>query len=153
MRDTLQLAPKLDSGVPTEPQGHLRVVSRGGLKISTRRRQHSVPAPVEATVYLWRPDERRGAGSSNQFGIMPAMPIRFRCIGALTSKSPQRYRVDLAQALDRLPDLSRNELKELGVCLALLISKKLGVKVSPVAVDVIELDHAAATTSHIPVNP
>ena len=111
---------------------------------------------MEATVYWWRPDdrrtewapnERRVAWAPNQFGIMPATPIRFRCIGALNSKAPQSYRVDLAQALDRLPDLSRNELRELGASLALMISKKLGVKVVPIDVDVIDLDHATASTS------
>ena len=120
---------------------------RSGLKISDRGRQHNVPVPVEATVYWWRSDERRAAWSPNQFGLMPATPIRFRCVGTLTPKYPQRYRVDLARALDWLPYLSRNELKELGASLALMISKKLGVEVAPIAGDVIDLDQTCASTS------
>ena len=122
------------------------MAGRSGLKISDRGPQHNVPVPVEATVYWWRSDERRAAWSPNQFGIMPATPIRFRCVGTLTPKFPQRYRVDLARALDWLPYLSRNELKELGASLALMISKKLGVEVASIAGDVIDLDQTCAST-------
>ena len=102
---------------------------------------------MEATVYWWRSDERRAAWAPNQFGIMPATPVRFRCVGTLTPKYPQRYRVDLARALDWLPYLERHELKELGASLALMISKKLGVEVAPIAGDVIDLDQAGAFAS------
>ena len=128
------------SGTPTS--------SLLGLKVGSRGRRHNVPVPVEATVYWWRSDEHRAAcASPSQFGIMPATPVRFRCVGTLTPKYPQRYRVDLARALDWLPYLARNELKELGASLALMISKKLGVEVAPIAGDVIDLDQAGASAS------
>lgn len=108
------------------------------------RKQHHAPAPVEATVYWWRTDERRAACSPNQFCIMPATPVRFRCIGALTAKYPKRYRVELAQALDWLPELTRRELKELGASLATALSVKLGLEVAPLSQDVIDLHLTAA---------
>ena len=116
---------------------------RSGLKISGRGRQHQVPVPVEATVYWWRSDEGRGSYAPNQFGVMPATPVRFRCVGTLTPKYPHRYRVDLAQALDWLPYLAGNELKELGASLALIISNILGVDVAPISKDVIDLNTVA----------
>ena len=93
---------------------------------TTRRaRPQQCPVPVEATVYWWRLDEIRSSHARNRFGLMPTTPVRFRCIGTLTAKYPQRYRVDLAQGLDWLPDLSTQELKELGASLAVAISYKL----------------------------
>tara|TARA_B100000315_G_C14529625_1_gene565526 strand:+ start:802 stop:1110 length:309 start_codon:yes stop_codon:yes gene_type:complete len=97
---------------------------------------------VEATVYWWQTDERRAVYVDNQFGMMPAIPVRFSCIGTLTPKFPKRYRVDLAQALDKLPELNRRELKLLGVSLAAAISKELGVEVAPFNGDVINLSLA-----------
>jgi len=108
------------------------------------RKQHHAPAPIEATVYWWRSDQRRAACSPNQFGIMPATPVRFRCIGALTAKYPKRYRVELVQALDWLPELTRRELKELGASLATALSVKLGLEVAPFSQDVIDLHLTAA---------
>jgi hypothetical protein len=94
---------------------------------------------VEATVYWWQTDERRAVYVDNQFGVTAAIPVRFSCIGTLTPKFPKRYRVDLAQALDKLPELNRRELKLLGASLASAISKELGVEVAPFNGDVISL--------------
>ena len=62
----------------------------------------------------------------NQFSTILATHIRFRCIGTNSAKSPKRYRVDLAQALNWLPELNRRELKSLGAALAEALSCKLG---------------------------
>jgi len=74
----------------------------------------------------------------NQFSTMPATPIRFRCLGTSSAKYPKRYRVDLAQALDRLPELNRRELKSLGNALAEALSHKLGVEVASFSPDIID---------------
>ena len=74
----------------------------------------------------------------NQFSEMPATPVRFRCIGSLSTKHPKRFRVDLVQALDWLPELNRRELKALGVTLAAILSKKMGVDVAAVSSEVID---------------
>ena len=103
------------------------------------RKQHHAPAPVAATVYRWRSNERRAACSSNQSGIMPTTPVRFQCIGTLTAKYPKRYRVELAQALNWLPELTRPVLKELGASLATALSVKLGLEVTPFPLYVINL--------------
>ena len=105
-----------------------------------RSRDHAAPVLVEATVHWWRTDERRGACSSNQFGVMPTTPVRFRCIGALTPKYPKRYRIELAQALDWLPELTQRELKDLGASLVEVIAAKLGVDVAPFNCDVLDLE-------------
>jgi len=47
--------------------------------------------------------------------------------------------VDLAQALDRLPELTGLELKALGASLATAISKQLGVDVAPFNGQLIDL--------------
>ena len=107
------------------------------------RKQHHAPVPVEATVHWWRTDERRAACSPNQFGVMPTTPVRFRCIGTLIAKYPKRYRVELVQALDWLPELTCRELKELGASLATAISVKLGLEVAPFSQDLIDLDLTA----------
>lgn len=135
---------------PEHPRSASRTPTGGpsGLKISERGRQHNIPVPVEVTVYWWQSDERRAAWAPNHFGLMPAKAVRFRCIGTLTAKYPQRYRVELARALDMLPYLGRNELKELGASLALTISKELGVEVATIAGDVIDLDQDADSPSH-----
>ena len=104
-----------------------------------RSRRHHPPVMVEARVYWWQTDERRVACVDNQFGILPAIPVRFSCIGTLTPKYPKRYRVDLAQALDKLPELNKRELKLLGASLAAAISKELDVEVAPFNGDVINL--------------
>ena len=109
-------------------------------KRRSRDRQPFTPEPVEATVWWWWTDEGRTACMENQFSTLPATPIRFRCLGTTSTKSPKRFRVDLAQALDRIPDLNRRELKELGCSLAVALSRKLGIDVAPLAVDVIDTD-------------
>ena len=108
-------------------------------KTSRQPRQLQGPVPVEATVHWWRVDEIRSTHAKNRFGQMPTTPVRFRCIGTLSAKYPKRYRVDLAQGLDWLPDLSPLELKELVASLAVAVRYKLGVDVAPIAADVIDL--------------
>ena len=108
----------------------------------SRNRQHHAPVTVEVTVQWWHTDGGRSTYANNQFGATPATPVRFRCVGTLGAKYPQRYKVDLARALDWLPCLSRNELKELGVTMAKLITNKLGLDVAPISVDVIDPDPA-----------
>ena len=92
---------------------------------------------MEVTIYSWK-SERRLRGVSHRFGAAPATPIRFRCIGTLSPKLPKRYRVELARAVDWLPDLSHLELKELGDSLALAIALRLGVEVAPISLDLID---------------
>ena len=94
---------------------------------------------MDATVYWWRVDDIRSTHAKNRFGLMPTTPVRFPCIGTLTSKYPKRYRVDLAQVLDWLPDLTSLELKELGSSLAVAVKYKLGVDVAPITADVFDL--------------
>ncbi len=113
--------------------------SQAGSKTYYRSRRHHPPVMVEAKVYWWQTGERRAAYVDNQFGMMPAIPVRFSCIGTLTPKFPKRYRVDLAQALDKLPELNKRELKLLGASLAAAISKELDVEVAPFNGDVINL--------------
>ena len=105
-----------------------------------RIRERSAPVLVEATVHWWRTDERRSTGLSNQFGVMPSTAVRFRCIGALMPKYPKRYRIELAQALDWLPELTERERKLLGAALVEAIAIKLGVDVAPLNCDVMDLE-------------
>ena len=107
-------------------------------KRRSRDRQPFTPEPVVATVFWWFTDEGRTACMENQFSTGPATPIRFRCLGTSSSKSPKRYRVDLAQTLDWLPELNRRELKALGNALADSLSRQLGVEVAPVSPDIID---------------
>ena len=107
-------------------------------KRRSRDRQPFTPEPVEATVFWWWTDDGRTACMENQFSTMPPTPIRFRCIGSSSAKYPKRYRVDLAQALDWLPELNRRELKALGTALAEALSRKMGVEVAPLSADVID---------------
>ena len=107
-------------------------------KRRSRDRQPFTPDPVEVAVYWWWTDDGRTACMENQFSTVPATPIRFRCIGTSSAKYPKRYRVDLAQALDPLPELNRRELKALGNALADALSRKLGVEVAPLSCDVID---------------
>lgn len=113
-------------------------------KRRSRDRQPFTPEPVEATIWWWWTDDGRTACMENQFSTMPATPIRFRCIGTCSTKYPKRYRVDLAQALDRLPELNRRELKALGNALAEALSRKLGVEVASFSPDVIDTGLAGA---------
>ena len=110
--------------------GRLPIVSGVGTKDFNRQNRRLIQ--VEATVYWWRTDEVKSSSAGNKFCIMPAEPVRFRCIGSLAPKYPRRFRVDLAQALDRLPALTGLELKAVGVSLATAISKKLGLDVAPI---------------------
>ena len=107
-------------------------------KRRSRDRQPFSPDPVEATVWWWWTDEGRTACMENQFSTMAATPIRFRCIGTSSAKYPKRYRVDLAQALDPLPELNPRELKALGNALADALSRQLGVEVAAFSSDVID---------------
>ena len=108
-------------------------------KRRSRDRQPFTPAPIVATVYWWWTNDGRTACMENQFSEMPATPVRFRCIGSLSTKYPRRFRVDLVQALDWLPELNRRELKALGVTLAGILSKKMGVDVAAVSSEVIDI--------------
>ena len=108
-------------------------------KRRSRDSQPYTPEPVEATVWWWWTDDGRTACMESQFSTMPAAPIRFRCLGTNSAKYPKRYRVDLAQALDWLPELNRRELKALGAALAAALSRKLGVEVAPFPADVIDV--------------
>jgi hypothetical protein len=74
----------------------------------------------------------------NQFSTMAATPIRFRCLGANGCKYPKRFRVDLAQALDPLPELNKREMKALGNAIVESLSRKLGVEVAAISPDVID---------------
>ena len=107
-------------------------------KRRSRDRQPFTPEPVEATVFWWWTEDGRTACMENQFSTTPPTPIRFRCIGTNSAKYPKRYRVDLAQTLDRLPELNRKELKGLGIALAKALSLKLGVEVAPLSGEVID---------------
>ncbi len=109
-----------------------------GAKRRSRDRQPFTPEPVVATVYWWWTDEGRTACMENQFSTMAATPIRFRCLGTNTGKYPKRYRVDLAQALDPLPELNKRELKALGNAIVEALSRKLGVDVAAFSPDVID---------------
>ena len=109
-----------------------------GTKRRSRDRQPFTPEPVVATVYWWWTDDGRTACMENQFSTMAATPIRFRCLGANTGKYPKRYRVDLAQALDPLPELNKRELKALGNAIVEALSRKLGVDVAAFSPDVID---------------
>ena len=107
-------------------------------KRRSRDRQPYTPEPVVATVYWWWTDDGRTACMENQFSPMAATPIRFRGLGTNTGKYPKRYRVDLAQALDPLPQLNRRELKALGNAIVEALSRKLGVEVAALSPDVID---------------
>lgn len=107
-------------------------------KRRSRDRRPFTPEAVVATVFWWFTDEGRTACMENQFSTAPATPIRFRCIGTSSSKSPKRYRVDLAQTMDWLPELNRRELKALGNAVADSLSRQLGVEVAPLSPDVID---------------
>lgn len=109
-----------------------------------RSRERAAPVLVEATVHWWRSDERRGNCAPNQFGVMPTTPVRFRCIGSLTPKFPRRYRIDLAQALDWLPELTQRELKGLGASLVEAVAIKMGVYVAPLNCDILDLTNPDA---------
>ena len=103
-----------------------------------RDREPLGPDPIDATIYWWWTDDGRTACMENQFSETPATPVRFRCIGSLTPKYPRRFRVDLVQALDPLPELNRKELKALGWALTTVLKNKLGVQVSTVSAEVMD---------------
>ncbi len=117
-----------------------RLLIDSGAGTTALKGQNRALIPVEATVYWWRTDQAKSSNSGNKFCVMPAEAVRFRCIGSLTPKYPRRFRVDLAQALDRLPELTGAELKALGASLATAISKKLGVDVAPLNGQSIDLE-------------
>ena len=117
--------------------GRLPIVSGAGTMDLNRQYRRLIH--MEATVYWWRTDEVKSSSAGNKFCVMPPEPVRFRCIGSLTPKYPRRFRVDLAQALDRLPELTGPELKAVGASLATAISKKLGADVAPINGQLIDL--------------
>ena len=97
----------------------------------------SCSEPVDVTLYQWRDDDRRRVVL--KFGVMPAKPIRFRCTGSFTKEYPQRFRVELARALDEMPELESRELKQLGSVLELAIGQVLGVEIAAISPDVIDV--------------
>ncbi|MCH7737267.1 MAG: hypothetical protein IH872_07680 [Chloroflexi bacterium] len=107
-------------------------------KRRSRDRQPCTPEPIVATVYWWWTDDGRTACMENQFSTVAATPIRFRCLGGNSAKYPRRFRVDLAQALDPLPDLNKREMKALGNAIAESLSRKLGVEVAAFSSDIID---------------
>ena len=107
-------------------------------KRRSRDRQPFTPEPVVATVYWWWTDNGRSAWMENQFSTMAATPLRFRCLGTTSAKYPKRYRVDLAQALDPMPELNKRELKALSNAIHVALSRKLGVEVASFSPDVID---------------
>ena len=107
-------------------------------KRRSRDRQPFTPEPVVATVYWWWTDDGRSAWMENQFSTVAATPLRFRCLGITSAKYPKRYRVDLAQALDPMPELNKRELKALSNAIHDALSRKLGVEVAFFSPDVID---------------
>ena len=107
-------------------------------KRRSRDRQPFTPEPVVATVYWWWTDNGRSAWMENQFSTMAATPLRFRCLGTTSAKYPKRYRVDLAQARDPMPELNKRELKALSNAIHVALSRKLGVEVASFSPDVID---------------
>ena len=107
-------------------------------KRRSRDRQPFTPDPIVATVYWWWTEDGRTACMENQFSTMAATPIRFRCLGANGGKYPKRFRVDLAQALDPLPELNKQEMKALGNAIVESLSRKLGVDVAAISPDIID---------------
>jgi hypothetical protein len=107
-------------------------------KRRSRDRQPFTPEPVVATVYWWWTDYGRSAMMENQFSTVAATPLRFRCLGTNSAKYPKRYRVDLAQALDPMPELNKRELKALSNAIHDALSRKLGVEVASFSPDVID---------------
>ena len=107
-------------------------------KRRSRDRQPFTPEPVVATVYWWWSDDGRSPWMKNQFSTMAATPLRFRCLGTNSAKYPKRYRVDLAQALDPMPELNKRELKALSNAIHDALSRKLGVEIASFSPDVID---------------
>ena len=107
-------------------------------KRRSRDRQPFTPEPAVATVYWWWTNDGRTACMENQFSTMAATPIRFRCLGTNSTKYPRRFRVDLAQALDPVPELNKRELKALGNAICEALSRQMGVEVAAFSADVID---------------
>ena len=107
-------------------------------KRRSRDRQPFSPEPIVATVYWWWTDDGRTACMENQFSTMAATPIRFRCLGTNSPKYPKRFRVDLAQALDPLPELNKREMKALGNAITASLTRQLGVEVAAFSPDIID---------------
>ena len=109
---------------------------------TSKRRSHDKrpfpPEPVMVTVFWWQTDNGRTACMENQFSPAAATPLRFRCLGTNSSKYPKRFRVDLAQALDPMPELDRHERTALGGAIATTLSRQLGVEVAACSPDVID---------------
>ena len=114
------------------------VISESTSKRRSGYRQPFTPEPVMVTVFWWQTDNGRTACMENQFSPAAATPLRFRCLGTNNSKYPKRFRVDLAQALDPMPELDRRELKALGGAIATTLSRQLGVEVAACSPDIID---------------
>ncbi|MEC8857765.1 MAG: hypothetical protein VX664_10290 [Chloroflexota bacterium] len=108
-----------------------------GTKCRSRDRKPYTPEPIVATVWWWTANGRT-AGMENQFSTKAAIPLRFRCLGSNSAKYPKRYRVDLAQALDPMPELDKKEMKALGIAICEALSRQLGVEVAAFSADVID---------------
>ena len=125
------------SGAMAHPQS-LGTASESALKRRSRDREPCSPDPVMVTVLRWHTELRQSASMENQFSTKSAFALRFRCLGTTTTKYPKRYRVDLAQAMDPMPELDRRELKALGSAISDSLSKQLGVEVAACSPDVID---------------
>ena len=125
------------SGAITHPQSP-GTVSESAPKRRSRDRQPFSPDPVMVTVFWWHTEVGQSASMENQFSTKSAFALRFRCLGTTTTKYPKRYRVDLAQAMDPMPELDRRELKALGSAISDSLSKQLGVEVAACSPDVID---------------
>ena len=112
--------------------------SEQSTKRRSRDRQPFTPDPVMVTVFWWQANDGRTTGLDNQFSTIAATPLRFRCLGTNSSKYPKRYRVDLAQAMDSMPELDRRELKALGSAISESLSNQMGVEVAACSPDVID---------------
>lgn len=133
---TVQRTVDGSAAVANPPESTL--ISESTPKRRSRDRQPFTPEPVMVTVFWWQTDNGRTACMENQFSPSAATPLRFRCLGTNSSKYPKRYRVDLAQALDLMPELDRRELKALGGAIAVTLSSQLGVEVAACSPDVID---------------
>jgi hypothetical protein len=133
---TVQRTVDGSAAVANPPESTL--ISESNSKRRSRYRQPFTPEPVMVTVFWWQTDNGRTACMENQFSPAAATPLRFRCLGTNSSKYPKRYRVDLAQALDPMPELDRRELKALGSAIAVTLSSQLGVEVAACSPDVID---------------
>jgi len=138
----LTIQPTAEGSAAVASVSNSALVSERASEQSTKRRsrdrQPFTPDPVMVTVFWWQANDGRATSPDNQFSASAAIPLRFRCLGTNSSKYPKRYRVDLAQAMDPMPELDRRELKALGGAISESLSKELGVEVATCSPDVID---------------